>query len=113
MNKEELAKSKFHGAEQYNCTQAVLAAFQEESGMTDADIASYGNTGGGRAEGGICGGLHAVKVLLQNSPAIPEIESALKTAAGSMLCREIRKLGQLHCRHCVGLAARLVAENLT
>jgi len=112
MQKEELAKSKFHGVEKYNCTQAVLAAFQVETGMTDADIASYSNTGGGKAEGGVCGGLFAARVILKDSPALPAIESTFTTAGGSPGCLEIRKLGQLPCKDCVGLGARLVEQHL-
>ena len=112
MKKEELAKSKFHGKEKFNCTQAVLVAFQEETGMTDADIASYSNTGGGKAEGGICGALLATTVLLKDSGVLPEIDETFRTAAGTLRCDEIRKLGQLPCRDCVGLGARLVEKHI-
>ena len=112
MNKEELARSKFHGVEKYNCTQAVLAAFQEETGMTDADIASYSNTGGGKAEGGVCGALLATQILLKDSPALPEVESIFTTAGGSQGCLAIRELGKLPCKDCVGLGAQLIDKHI-
>jgi hypothetical protein len=112
MNKEQLAQSKYHGKEKFNCTQAVLVAFQEETGMTDADIASYSNTGGGKAEGGICGAAYAAKQVLKDSGIHPHIDELFNTKAGSSCCRQIRERGQLSCEECVALAARFIVDHL-
>ncbi len=112
MNKQELAESKYHGAEKYNCTQAVLATFQAESGMTDEEIQSYSKTGGGRAEGGVCGALHAAKALLGDSPDLAALQGRFTQRGGSQKCREIRKNGSLPCKSCVGLAAEFIAQHL-
>lgn len=112
MKKKETAESLYHGAAGYNCTQAVLAAFQQESGMTPDDIQSFSHTGGGRAEGGVCGAIHAAKQLLKNPAAVAELEKEFLEKAGSIYCREIRKINRLACRSCVGLAAGITEKQL-
>jgi hypothetical protein len=111
MNKEDLAKSKFHGKENFNCAQAVLVAFQEETGMSDEELKEFSAAGGGRVEGGICGALYAAEKLL-GSAECGELSRQFNEQSGSLKCREIRKLGQLPCKDCVGLAARFVGEHL-
>jgi hypothetical protein len=113
MNKEDFAKSKYHGPEGYNCAQAVMAAFQDEFGLNDQDIASLKSAGGGRAEGGICGASYAAKALVKNPDFHAEIDKAFTAEGGSTACRQIRENGKMPCKECVGLAARLVAENLS
>ena len=51
--KTEEAKKLFHGPEKYNCLQAVLKAFQKESGISDEEINGYKSNGGGKVEGGL------------------------------------------------------------
>lgn len=109
--KSDEAKALFHGKDKLNCAQAVLKAFQTESGMSDEDIASAADAGGGKAEGGLCGALYATKLLLKN-PAIQErFERDFETRAGALVCKEIRKLKQLPCRDCVALAAELFEKH--
>lgn len=112
MDKESLAKSKFHGEEKYNCAQAVLVAFQQEAGLTDEEIKSYSAAGGGRAEGGICGAAYAAKRILKDPELHKALDEELARSAGDTACRQIRKNGMLSCRGCVGLAARFVDEHL-
>jgi hypothetical protein len=106
--KSEEAKLLFRGKDKLNCVQAVLRAFQAEFGISDEDIGSAANAGGGKAEGGACGALHASRMLL-NDPAIQQsVDRDFEAQAGSLLCKQIRKLRQLSCRECVALAARLL-----
>jgi len=69
--KSKEAKMLFHGKDKLNCAQAVLRTFQAEFGISDQEIGSAANAGGGRAEGGACGALHASRILL-NDPVIQQ-----------------------------------------
>ncbi|MFC1467215.1 hypothetical protein ACFLQY_00780 [Verrucomicrobiota bacterium] len=103
----ERAKKYFHGAEGYNCAQAVLAAFDAPMEQVLAAKAF----GGGRAPEGLCGAFHAAKELV-GEEAFAGMTSEMAEAAGGLSCREIRPLGKLSCRDCVVLAAELTKETL-
>ena len=104
------ARALYHGKDGFNCAQAVLKTFQDISGMTDDEIASFSNKGGGRAPAGDCGALFAAKVLLQNRDLDGILEDAFNEAAGSVECRLIRKARKMTCGDCVELAARLTGD---
>ena len=89
-----------------------MAAFREEFGLQDQDIASLSTAGGGRAEGGICGAAYAAKTLIKNPDFHSEIDEAFTRDGGATACKQIRKNGKVPCKDCVGLAAKLVAANL-
>ena len=103
--KADEARALFHGKDKLNCAQAVLKAFQAESGMSDSDILAFASAGGGRGEGGVCGALLAASALLQQSAVLQDLERDFETEAGSILCKGIRGLNRLPCRECVALAA--------
>ena len=111
-DKAAIAAELFRGKDKLNCVQAVLKAFQVEYGVSDDDIAVGAKLGGGKAEGGLCGALHAVRMLLKVSDLPEDIASEFKNQAGSLKCKEIRKLNQLPCRDCVALAAELLEKRL-
>lgn len=104
------ASALYHGKDGFNCAQAVLKTFQDISGMTNDEIASYSNKGGGRAPDGDCGALFAAKVLLQNPDFDVVLDDAFNKVAGSRECRSIRKEKRLSCGDCVELAARLTGD---
>lgn len=108
---EEKAVEYFHGKERYNCTQAVLKAFQEEFNVCDEEIVVAAKKGAGRAEGGLCGALYGALYLVKDENIEQEILAAFKKEAGAIHCRQVRKVGKLSCRGCVRLAASLVKEN--
>jgi hypothetical protein len=112
MMKAAEARAHFHGAERLNCAQAVMKTFQTETLLSEADLGAASSAGGGRAEGGLCGALHAARFLLVDSEALPALENEFETQAGARHCREIRQLGRLSCRECVGLSAKLVQPHL-
>lgn len=94
--------------EKMSCGQSILKGFQDIKGVSDHDIVEAKKFGGGRAEQGRCGALHAILML---TPC-PEkrarlIEDFIETAK-SPHCREIRKTGTLSCAQCVELAATLL-----
>ena len=106
------AKKSFHGKEGLNCAQAVLKAFQKEFNLSEAIIKDTRAAGGGRAEGGMCGALYAVKLITYNldSTIFEDIKDDFEKEAGSIYCKQIRRLRKLTCRECVGLAAQKLEE---
>lgn len=93
-----------------NCAQSVLHAFQQEHSIAEDEITQARHLGGGRADGGRCGALHAACVLAGDETARGNLRMAFAAKAGSEQCREIRKSKTLSCEQCVELAAELVAS---
>lgn len=112
MNHEQDARTFFRGREKLNCAQAVARAFQDDLNVSDKTIAAMAGSGGGRAEGGLCGALHAVRQLVSDDEIKEEIENEFLAAVGTLKCREIRSDRKIDCRNCVGLAARLLSERV-
>lgn len=88
-----------------NCAQAVAEGLGVEA-LSPALSAC----GGGRAEGGRCGALHAALLLVPEEKR-EELAEKFRSEAGSGLCREI-KAAQFPCVKCVEIAARLAEEVL-
>jgi hypothetical protein len=89
---------------EYNCAQSVARAF----GRDDL-VAPLKASGGGRAEDGLCGALHAALLLLPESEGKTAKEQ-FHNKAGDTLCRTIRRERKTPCVECVRIAATLVAE---
>ena len=100
------------GHKKHNCAQAVAAAFKEHCSITEALIESLGSYGSGKAPDGLCGALHAAKVLFEkHSPHIfIKCHKALVEAAGSAHCIDIRKNKRLSCLGCVEKIAEVIAQ---
>jgi hypothetical protein len=106
------AMNLFHGREKFNCAQSVLKAFQIESGVSEDTIQAAAIQGGGRAPEGVCGALHAARVILKNGPVRDSIEKDFAAKAGSTQCWEIREMRTLPCRGCVALSAHLLEQRM-
>lgn len=106
----ENAVKFFRGAKRYNCAQAVLKGFQEKHAVSQGTIDAFKAHGGGRAEGGLCGALYAAKFLLKNKEQATELENHFSKVAGSIHCKEIRKLNRVLCAECVQTSAKLLNE---
>ncbi|MCF6149406.1 MAG: hypothetical protein E3K37_12195 [Candidatus Kuenenia sp.] len=99
----------FHAEDGLNCAQAILTAYQNEFNIKDEHIKEYKQYGGGRAEGGVCGALYAIKKLIKDEAAFGHIKREFFHAAGgSAVCKEIRKSQQLSCVGCVEVADKLL-----
>ena len=109
--KGKIAASYFHGPERYNCSQAVLKAYQDEYSISESHIEGYKMYGGGRAEQGLCGALYAVINLAEDKALQERIKIQFCDLTGSQLCKEIRRDGTIDCRQCVECAARLLEKN--
>lgn len=92
------------GCPRFNCAQSVLMAF----GIEEKVIIDFQSQGSGRAPGGWCGAASAAAFLLNNKQSI---ETDFIDKAGSVTCRDIRKLKKLSCIGCVELATELVQKN--
>ena len=100
------------GKGRLNCAQAVVAAFQERFGFSDAEVLKYLGHGGGGAPGGVCGAYAAAKDLLAKHypDKVKEFEQFFLGQAGSLSCAEIRGKRELSCLGCVEKAAEFVAQ---
>ncbi|WP_163351826.1 C-GCAxxG-C-C family protein [Desulfovibrio sp. JC010] len=108
--KVEQAVGLFHGRKKYNCAQAVLKAYQPESGISEMAVQAASMAGGGRAVGGTCGALHAAMILLDDPTIVDRVKQEFSKTAGSTICREIRSFRRINCRECVALSAALVSQ---
>ncbi|MFH1856039.1 MAG: C-GCAxxG-C-C family (seleno)protein [Candidatus Omnitrophota bacterium] len=99
----------YRGTEGYNCAQAILKAFQEKYNLSEEMIKSLSDSGHGKARGGMCGALFAA-LRIAHSNSFAEIKKRFADEAGSVFCKEIRKLNQLSCGDCVDLASKALSE---
>jgi hypothetical protein len=97
--------------ERLNCAQSVLRAFQQHRSISEEEIVQARHHGGGRAENGVCGALHAALKLTGDPSLRDHLRSTFVARAGAETCREIRSAARLPCVDCVRLAASLLAEH--
>ena len=99
-----------NGNRKHNCAQAVIAGFKDRFSLDDNLIATFASHGGGKAPGGYCGALYAVRHIFKDKGAgeIEKCGNAFIKAAGSDKCREIRRLKKLSCTGCVEMAAEFL-----
>ncbi|MFH1826578.1 MAG: C-GCAxxG-C-C family protein [bacterium] len=112
MSKEK-AKKHFLGQDNHprlNCADAILAAFKNR---LSTDEQSTLCKGGGQSPGGVCGAYCAANHLLEkNRPdKVAEFTRTFISQAGSLDCRQIRKLKKLSCAGCVEKAAEFVEKH--
>lgn len=110
--RRKTAEELFHGKEHYNCVQAVLGAFSDVFDIDTARIDDFAHKGGGRAEKGMCGALYGAHLLLKEKNKTDIVDNAFKKEAGSLYCKEIRKINKLKCKDCVSLAVAEVEKIL-
>lgn len=86
-----------------NCGQSVIEAFKDKFPLDEAVFEEFKNYSAGRAPGGLCGAFYAAeRILEKHSPEkIKESRKYLSGHAGSLQCRDIRKLKKLPCVGCV------------
>ena len=109
-----LAKAAAHcyTQERLNCAQSVLKAFRERAAVSQQEIDAARGLGGGRAERGVCGALHAALRLVEDPAGKEALRRGFVERAGSESCREIRKAKAVSCLQCVEIASLLADETL-
>ena len=93
-----------------NCAQSLYTGFQELLQVPSEVIKAAKMQGGGKAEGGLCGALHAALDLADHAETKKELQARFEELAGSQQCREIRQKKQMRCDQCVELAAAVLAR---
>jgi hypothetical protein len=96
--------------ERLNCAQSVLRGFQPQLNISEEDITNAKACGGGRAEGGLCGALHAALQLVDDPAQRLAMKDAFVEKAGAATCREIKTTVRTPCVDCVRIAATLLSE---
>lgn len=109
--KSKQAAHYFHGQEGYNCAQAVLKAYQANSGMSELTIRSATVAGGGRAKNGICGALYAAQIILGEGTETDSVSKEFLKRNGSIKCSALKK-SECGCRKLVSLSAQLLEEHI-
>jgi hypothetical protein len=102
-----------NGCRRMNCAQSVVCAFKENFNIEDATVEMFENYGGGRAPGGLCGALYAVKYIMgrqENKEELSELENYFKEHAGALECSNIRGLRKLSCVGCVEKSAEFLEK---
>jgi hypothetical protein len=94
--------------ERLNCAQSILKAFQEQKNISADEISAARNLGGGKADNGTCGALHAALSLLDDPEKQESVRTSFVEVAGSAQCREIRAQNLISCVQCVEVAARFL-----
>ena len=102
MNKRErmeLAKNSHNSGN--NCAQSVLLAFQDITGLTEAQsLAIASGFGGGMRSGSICGALSGAIVVLGTQYPATDAESKKRSGAltKEMVARYQKQFGAINCR---------------
>ena len=102
----------------FTCSGAVLCAFAEEAGMTQAEAQKLSAPfAGGRQ--GKCGAVLAAERVLEKKYApeqaaamIERLEEAFAAKNRSVICRELRGGGFRTCRGCVQDSAEILESML-
>lgn len=115
---KKIAKEYFLGIgdkRRMTCAQAVATAFKGKFKLREEDIANLKAVSGGRAPGGLCGALYAVRVLFREGREnqFQFVHEEFVRQAGSDQCRVIRAARKIGCAECVEIAAGLVEKNLS
>ena len=96
--------------EKLNCAQSILNAFREQKNISSEEIKDARKLGGGKADQGTCGALHAALSLLDDPEKKESVRKSFVDVAGSELCREIRAQNLISCLQCVEVAARFLEK---
>ncbi len=105
-----------NAARRMNCAEAVVHGFQEECAISGELMEELRNCGGGKAPEGLCGSYYTAAVLLEKRQAADEIEGLreeFEREAGSVQCREIRRIKRLNCQGCVEISAKYLDATLS
>ena len=105
------ASETFHHPDyKHNCAQAIAYKFKHL--YADADAVDHMKAcGGGRAEGGICGALHAAILALPSQKE--QITEKFREQNGNITCRELKQGGKVPCIQCIDSAERIITDAIS
>lgn len=94
----------------WNCAQSIHKVAQQYTGVSDEEIELYYRSkGGGRAEGGLCGAIYAVRDLLGGDTQ--EADRAIErfaSRAGGLTCAQLKGKCGRSCQELVALAEEIL-----
>lgn len=98
----------------WNCAQSIHKAVQAHTGISDQEIElRYRSKGGGRAEGGLCGAIYAVRDLLGgDTTEADRATERFATEVGGLTCAELRGKCGRSCSELVDLAEQILITEL-
>lgn len=113
-NRPKRAAEFFHLAPaNWNCAQSIHKALQPLTGFSDQEIeALYRTYGGGRAPGGLCGAIYAVRTLLKSEEQAERATQTFSAEAGGLTCAQLRGRCGRSCQELVSLAEDILLESL-
>ncbi len=111
--RKEKAKNHFLGKNEcvrLNCGQSVIKAYYDKFEALPDEVALFAAFGAGRAPQGECGAYYAARHLLskKHTHKIGQSAQDFINFAGSMKCKDIRKLRKVTCLECVEKAVDLL-----
>lgn len=108
---ENKAALLFRGQARYNCVQAILKHYQPVFNTTDQEIESHRSSGSGNIGNGECGAYYGCVIQAKDNVSVAvSLKETFEKEAGSIYCKDIRKLRKLSCRECVSLAADVMDQ---
>jgi len=93
-----------------NCSQKVLMYWSKEFDVSPIEVAAFAKCGKGKAPGGLCGALYGAKNLIRDEKKRILLTQEFETAAKSIRCKEIRKIGVYSCDDCIAKGIELVGK---
>ncbi len=102
------------GFRRLSCAQSIAQAFQKELGVVEDVFEKLQDCGGGKAPEGFCGAFYGALVLLQHYAPnrTEEFERYFLEQAGSLQCKEIRRLRKLSCTDCIRKSCEFISLNI-
>ncbi len=96
----------------WNCAQSIHKSMQVHTGLTDEQIElSYRSKGGGRAEGGLCGAIYAVRTLVgEDTPEAERLTEQFAQEARGLTCAQLKGRCGRTCAELVELAENILND---
>lgn len=98
----------------WNCAQSIQKSAQSLTGLTDEHIElRYRSKGGGRAEGGLCGAIYAVRdVVGQDTGTADALTEVFAQRVGGTTCAALKGKCGRSCAELVEVAEEILKEHI-
>lgn len=98
----------------WNCAQSIHKAAQGRTGLSDEQIElSYRPKGGGRAEGGLCGAIYAVRSIIgEGSQAAEDATEEFRQTTSGLTCAELKGRCGRSCQELVAVAEQILQRHI-
>lgn len=98
----------------WNCAQSIHKSAQAHTGLGDEEIElSYRPKGGGRAEGGMCGAIYAVRSIIgEGSEAAERATEEFRQITSALTCAELKGKCGRSCQELVAVAEQILDKHI-